>query len=108
MACVRTQSRPAAFRQCFSTSRPLVRSRPAPACRAERRRGDAQLTDQEPPERPDFWEGDTWEGIGRFAKILIPLIIGLGVAIGGYAANTYNEGARYAAPAASNQDARML
>jgi hypothetical protein len=44
------------------------------------------------PEK-DMWEGESWETVGTFAKLLIPATILLALFVGGFAAKTYNEGA---------------
>lgn len=47
-----------------------------------------------PENEPDFWEGDKFEWLGTgLAKWFVPMVIVLGLAIGGIAARSYNEGA---------------
>ena len=55
-----------------------------------------ELTDAEIPEGPDFWEGENWEWVENSAKFVVPALVVLAVAIGGFAANTYNGGAECA------------
>jgi hypothetical protein len=47
----------------------------------------------------DFWEGETWEWLGKSLFFGIPALVLLLVAVGGFAAKTYNEGATCALPA---------
>jgi hypothetical protein len=49
----------------------------------------------EVPNEPDFWEGEKWEWVGRGTVLLIPVLVLVGVFVGGFAAKTYNEGAEY-------------
>ena len=49
-----------------------------------------------PPEtdEPDMWEGEQMEKLGSFAeKFFLPVLVVLGLVIGGVAAGTYNDGA---------------
>lgn len=44
-------------------------------------------------EERDFWEGESWEIMGKVAYFALPALIALAVGIGLFAANTYNNGA---------------
>lgn len=60
-------------------------------------------------ESKDFWEGETWEAVGKIAYFALPALIALGVAVGLFAANTYNEGATvFLESAKSDSDSAQL
>ena len=41
----------------------------------------------------DMWEGEQWESFGKGVALLIPILLVGGAIVGGFAANTYNQGA---------------
>ena len=43
----------------------------------------------------DMWEGEQWEIVGKGMALLIPVLLLGGAIVGGFAANTYNQGAEY-------------
>lgn len=46
-------------------------------------------------EERDFWEGETWEWIGKGAKWAVGIVAALGVVAGFIAAGSYNRGVRF-------------
>lgn len=42
-----------------------------------------------------MWEGEQWELFGKGIALLIPILLVGAAIVGGFAANTYNQGAEY-------------
>lgn len=52
--------------------------------------------DQTPIPEEDFWEGETWEWVGKSLKFALPALALLVIGVGFFASKTYNDGAEYA------------
>lgn len=53
---------------------------------------DNSSTDRADVEQ-DFWEGDKFEWLGKFAFFFVPVVLVGGILVASFAASTYNEGA---------------
>ena len=61
--------------------------------RAARRKLVDERTTEGFPGSDDFWEGDKWEWLGFVTQYYYIFIVLVTAAVGGYASNTYNDGA---------------
>ncbi|GAX85980.1 hypothetical protein CEUSTIGMA_g13396.t1 [Chlamydomonas eustigma] len=63
-----------------------------------------------PEEEKDFWESDNYNELGKaLENYFLPGLVVLGLVIGGYAANTYNEGATvFVKPASGPENPPVL
>ena len=56
------------------------------------------------PEADDFFQGDHWEWLGSAAAVAVPALVLAAVAVGAYAARTYDSGADSVLLPASGED----
>ena len=56
------------------------------------------------PESDDFFQGDKWEWLGSAAAVAVPALVLAAVAVGAFAARTYDSGADSVLLPASAED----
>ena len=56
------------------------------------------------PESDDFFQGDSWEWLGSAAAVAVPVLLLAAVAVGAFAAKTYDSGADSVLLPASGED----